>query len=174
MASAEIVATWAASSTPVSASSVTVAGCPTLISPMSASLIAAVIVSVFVLTISAKLELEVLESLDDDPACTESPANRSSSDTIVPLAGARSVVSARASLSFLAVCSSVSTESSSSSSAVASLVVDVEDEELSSASSSVSSAAVSVASASSRVSCAEVGSSVARIWPLVTCSPSCA
>ena len=98
-----------------------------------ATLIATVTVSVLVLTISAKLELlELLELLDaepeleeelldeeppdDDPACTESPGNRSSSDTIVPLAGARSVVASKASSSLFTLCSSVSTAISSSSS----------------------------------------------------------
>src|ERR1700733_9094850 len=99
---------------------------------MSASLIATDIVNVFVLTISAKLEpvepveLVVLvalvdvvaeaddeEPLDDDPAATESPGRRASSDAIVPVTGARNVVSDSACLSFLTVSSSLSTVVSS-------------------------------------------------------------
>jgi hypothetical protein len=65
----EIALTFAASSTPVSASSVTVADCPTLISEMSDSLNGTVIVSAFVLTISAKLELEdeLSDPVESDP-----------------------------------------------------------------------------------------------------------
>ena len=105
---------------------VTVAGCPTLISPMSASLMATVIVKVFVLMISAKPELDPeLEELEDpprlpavtplplvdeeldedpveaeelpDPPDTDSPGVRLDSEAIVPLTGAYSLVSFSAS-----------------------------------------------------------------------------
>jgi hypothetical protein len=52
----EIALTWAASSTPLSASSVTVADCPTFTLLMSDSLKATVIVIVPVFTISANAE----------------------------------------------------------------------------------------------------------------------
>ncbi|MGO9904573.1 MAG: hypothetical protein ACLPY3_02505, partial [Solirubrobacteraceae bacterium] len=114
---------------------------------------ATVIISVFVLTISAKLEVlevglallevvldpdeelpveESLElALDEDAPGTDSPGERSSSDAIVPVAGARSVVSDNAASSLFTVCSSSSTASSSSST-----VVVVDEEEVSSASDS--------------------------------------
>jgi hypothetical protein len=130
---------------------------------------ATVIVKVVVLMIWAKLELlevvlvpvvpleavldAVLEavldpddelpdeaSLDEDPAWTDCPGVRSSSEAIVPVAGARSVASESATSSLFRVCSSCSTASSS-----ASTVVVVDEEEESSASDSVSCAAVSVA-----------------------------
>jgi hypothetical protein len=70
-----IEVTLAASSTPVSASSVTVAGCPTLTSLMSDSLNGTVIVKWLVLTISAKPELELLDAPDElDPPPPSPPA----------------------------------------------------------------------------------------------------
>ena len=92
------------------------AGCPTAILLMSDSLNATVIVSVFVLMISAKPELDELEELEEpprlpavtplpllpeeldedpveeeelpDPPDTDWPGVRLDSDAIVPLAGA--------------------------------------------------------------------------------------
>ena len=63
MPSVEIALTCAASSTPVSASRVTVAGWPTLTLEMSDSLKATVIVILAVLTISTRPELLALELL---------------------------------------------------------------------------------------------------------------
>ena len=62
----EIALTWAASDTPVSASSVTVAGWPTLTLLMSDSLKATFIAIELVLTISAKAELELPEDEEDE------------------------------------------------------------------------------------------------------------
>lgn len=98
---------------------------PTLTLLTSDSLNATVIVNLCALTISAKLELELLDDdpvvprlpavvalepldvvplleepllveLELDPDDTESPGDRLSSDTIVPLTGARSLVCLRA------------------------------------------------------------------------------
>jgi hypothetical protein len=139
----------AASSTPVSASSVTVAACPTLTLLMSDSSNATVIDSVCRLTISAnsdvveevvdavllvprllllvplESELEVsddaeLESLPDE---TGSPGERLSRVSIVPTTGARSRVCARAVSSVFTVCSSVSIVASSESMVPAVVVV---------------------------------------------------
>ena len=63
---------WAASCTPARASSETVAGCPTATLLMSDSLNATVIVSEFVLTISANPELEPLD--EDEPEPPRLPA----------------------------------------------------------------------------------------------------
>jgi hypothetical protein len=62
----EIALTWAPSSTPVSASSMTVAGWPTLTLLMSDSLRATVIVIELVLTISANGDVELPEVEEDD------------------------------------------------------------------------------------------------------------
>src|ERR1700744_4175267 len=62
---------WAESWTPARASRLTVADCPTLTFEMSDSLNATVIVSEFVLTISANPELE---SLDEEPEPPRLPA----------------------------------------------------------------------------------------------------
>ncbi len=118
------------------ASNVTVAGCPTLTLPMSDSLNATVIVIVPASTISANAELEVDEDdelprlpavvpvppdaeLDEDPlaatldvvpADIESPGNEPDSDTIVPLLGAYSLVSASASFALRTFASALSTD----------------------------------------------------------------
>jgi hypothetical protein len=118
------------------ASSVTVAGCPTLTLPMSDSLNATVIVIVPASTISANAELEVDEDdelarlpavvpvppdaeLDEDtlaatldvvPADIESPGNEPDSDTIVPLLGAYSLVSASASFALRTFAFALSTD----------------------------------------------------------------
>jgi hypothetical protein len=122
----EIAVTWAPSSTPLSASSVTVAGWWTLILLTSDSLKATVIVSVWVLTISTNpvdddeplelllepprlpaLLLPRLEELDDPlepellealdpPADTSLPGEIASTETTVPVLGAYRWVSCSA------------------------------------------------------------------------------
>ena len=74
MPTAEIADTCAASSTPLSASSVTVAAWPTLTLLMSDSLNATVIVSLYVLMISAKLEVELLDDELEEPLLPRLPA----------------------------------------------------------------------------------------------------
>ena len=133
----EMAVTRAASSTPASASSVTVDVWPTFTLLMSDSLKATVIVIELLLTISANgaaeaeeeedeevepprlpavvplelpvaeldedplLDVEDPEALEVDPADTALPGERPESDTIVPLIGADSVVSASAVLALL-------------------------------------------------------------------------
>src|ERR1700733_1726243 len=125
---------------------------------MSASLIATDIVNVVVLMTSAKLEpvepvelvvvvalVDVVaepdeeEPLDDAPAATESPGKRASGDAIVPVTGARKVVSDSTCLSFLTVSSLLSTAVPSAA------IVAAVSAEPSSAAVRVSCAAVSVA-----------------------------
>ncbi len=136
------------------ASSVTVAGCPTLTLPMSDSLNATVIVIVPASTISANAELEGDEDdelprlsavvpvppdaeLDEDPlaaafdvvpADIESPANEPDSDTIVPLLGAYSLVSASASFALRTFAFALSTDACAEATLDADDVAPVEDE----------------------------------------------
>ncbi len=103
MPTGEIALTWAPSSTPESASSVTVADCPTLILLISDSLNGTVIVIVPEPTISANAELEPLPDDEADepdepeplvvaPDDTESPGDMLARETIVPPTGAYSLV----------------------------------------------------------------------------------
>ena len=74
MPTVEIALTWAASSTPLSASSVTVADWPPFTLLMSDSLKATVIVIVPVFTISANAEPELPDELLDEPEPARLPA----------------------------------------------------------------------------------------------------